>query len=114
MATNDKVLIVGASLQPNNGCFSITKINDNSYSYTMGSAPGSNPTGTIKATYVLLKGTTDGVGQITMSRVFPTNQPVTGWARKSSGTPFYKSGAINGTVTTGGGATLSAVLVPDE
>jgi hypothetical protein len=118
MATGDKVLIKFASdtgkVAANEGVFAITKITDNSYSYTMASSPGSSPTGTIKATYVLLEGTTDVNGQITMSRSFAANQPVTGWARKSTGSPLYKTGAVNGTVTTGSGASLSAVLVADE
>lgn len=114
MATGDKVVISGASLAANNGVFAITKITDNSYSYTMGSTPGSNPTGTIKATYVLLSGTTDANGQISMSRSFATNQPVTGWARKSTSAPFYKQGPVTGTVNTGTGASLSAVLIADE
>lgn len=114
MATNDKVFISGASHAANNGVFSITKIDANSYSYTMGSAPGSNPTGTIKCTFVVLSGTTDGSGQLTMSRVFPSNQPFAGWARKSSSAPYYKQGAIIGTVNSGTGASVSAVLVGDD
>lgn len=114
MITGDLVVISGASLAANNGVFAITKINDNSYSYTMGSTPGSNPTGTIKATYVLLSGTTDANGQISMSRSFATNQPVAGWARKSTSQPFYKQGPVTGVVNTGTGASLSAVLIADE
>ena len=114
MLTGDKVVISGASLAANNGVFAITKLTDNSYSYTMGSTPGSNPTGTIKATYVLLYGDTDAQGKISMSRSFATNQPVIGWARKSTSSPFYKQGSISGTVNTGSGATLSAVLTSDE
>jgi hypothetical protein len=114
MASNDVVLISGASHDANNGIFTITKINNDSYSYTMGSTPGSSPTGTIICTFVLLSGTTNASGQITMSRVFPTDQPVTGWARKAIGSPFYKTGPVNGTVDSSTGATLSAVLVEDE
>jgi hypothetical protein len=118
MATGDKVLIRFASdtgkIAANEGVFAITKIDANSYSYTMGSSPGSSPTGTIYATYVLLSGTTNGSGQITMSRTFASNQPVTGWARKSSSAPYYKQGAVNGTVDTGAGASLSAILISDE
>lgn len=114
LATNDKVLIKGASLAANNGVFTITKINDNSYSYTMGSTPGSNPTGTIKATFVFLYGLTNSSGQISMSRVVGTNQPVTGWARKATGSPLYKTGAITGTVNSSTGASLSSILILDE
>lgn len=114
MATNDKVLIKGASLLVNNGVFTITKINDNSYSYTMGSAPGSSPTGTIKATFVVLSGTTDANGEITMSRVFSSNQPVSGWARKATSAPYYKTGPISGTVDTAKGAYFTSLLISDS
>lgn len=118
MITGDKVLIKFASdtgkVAANEGVFAITKLTNDSYSYTMGSSPGSSPTGTIYATYVLLSGTTNGSGQITMSRSFGANQPVTGWARKASSAPYYKQGIITGTVDTGAGASLSAILISDE
>lgn len=113
LATNDKVLIAGASHAANNGVFAITKVDNNSYTYTMGSSPGSNPTGTITSTFVVLAGLTDASGRISMSRVFPSDQAVTGVARKSSAAPYYKSAPINGTVDSGVGAELAAVLVSD-
>lgn len=113
-ASGDKVLIKGASHAANRGVFSITVTGANSYTYTMASAPGSNPTGTITSTFVLLSGLTNAQGELTMSRVFPSNQPVAGWARKSSAAPYYKTGPISGTVNSGTGATLTALLVADE
>lgn len=113
-ATNDKVLIKGASHAANNGVFSITVTGANSYTYTMASAPGSNPTGTIRATFVVLSGTTNASGQISMSRVFPSDQPVSGWARKSSGAPYFKTGPVTGTVDSGTGANFSALLIADS
>jgi hypothetical protein len=114
LASNDKVLIKGASLPANRGVFSITVTGANTYTYTMASAPGSNPTGTITSTFVLLSGLTNAQGQLTMSRVFPSDQPVAGWSRKSSGTPYYKTGPVSGTVDSGTGATLTALLIADE
>lgn len=114
MATGDKVMIKGASHWQNNGIFTITKDSDNQYHYTMPSAPGSNPTGSIEATYVLIHDVTSGGNPVTMSRVFSGDFDVTGWARKSSSQPYYKTGAINGTVLAAGGWTGSAVLTPDE
>jgi hypothetical protein len=114
MATNDKVLIAGASHDANNGVFSITVTGTDTYTYTMGSSPGSNPTGTITSTYVAIKGLTDSNGEIAVTRVFPTDQPVSGWARKSSAAPYYKTGLITGTIDSGTGASLSAVLIADE
>ncbi len=113
-ASGDKVLIKGASHAANRGVFSIAVTGANTYTYTMASAPGSNPTGAITSTFVLLSGTTNGAGQITMSRVFPNDQPVSGWARKSSAAPYYKTGPVAGTVSSASGATLTALLVSDE
>jgi len=108
-------LIEGASLWPNNGVHTITYINANSYSYTMSSAPGSSPTGTITATYAAIYGTTNGSGQATVTRVFGSNQPVTGWARKSTSAPYYKSGPITGSpISSTADTELSALLLPDE
>lgn len=114
MATNDKVQIKGASLQANNGVFAITYISTSSYSYTMASTPGSSPTGTIQATYVALSGLTDINGQITMSRVFSSNQPVNGRVRLSTGTPIYKTSNISGTINSSLGFSTTILLISDE
>jgi len=114
MATNDKVIISGASHDANNGIFTITKIDNNTYTYTMGSVPGSNPTGTIKSSFVVLSGLTDVNGNITMSRVFPSDQPISGWVRKASGSPFYKQSVIGGSVDSVIGYSANALLISDE
>lgn len=113
MLTNDKVVISGASLVANNGVFTITRSTDDVYTYTMGSSPGSSPTGTIKSSFVFLEGTTDGSGEISMSRAIGAIQSVTGWARKSSGAPYYKQGPLSGSISTSGDTTLTAVLTLD-
>jgi len=113
MATNDKVQITGASHWQNNGVFSITKVDDNSYTYTMPSAPGSSPTGTIKATFAVLEGLTNSSGQITMSRSFTSSQPVTGKARFSSGVPYKKTTEFTGTVNSSSGMDVTIQLLPD-
>lgn len=117
MATNDKVLIAGASLSANKGIFSITLDGTtpaDKYSYTMSSTPGSSPTGTITSTFVALSGLTDVNGEISTSRVYSTDQPVTGWARKSSGSPYYKTGPLGGAVDSADGYNNTAVLTADE
>jgi hypothetical protein len=114
LATNDKVVIRGASHNANNGVFPITKSSADVYTYTMPSAPGSNPTGTIKATFVVLNGTTGVSGEVTMSRVFASAQPVTGYARKSSSAPFFKPANLSGSVSSTLGAYLTAVMISDD
>lgn len=49
MSTGDYVAVAGASLTQNNGIFQITYVNTTTYTYTMSSSPGANPTGTITA-----------------------------------------------------------------
>lgn len=114
MATNDKVVISGASHEANNGVHTITFIDVNSYSYTMGSSPGSNPTGTIISTFVAISGTTDASGNISMSRVFSADQPIVGWARKATSAPFYKTGPIAGSIDSATGFSANVQLVLDE
>jgi hypothetical protein len=108
------VVIRGASLDANIGVFSITVTGTNSYTYTMGSSPGSNPTGTITSTFVILNGTTNVSGEISMSRVFASNQPCVGRIRKSSSAPFYKQASLNGTVSSSAGAVLTGVMISDD
>jgi hypothetical protein len=114
MATNDKVQIKGASLLANNGVFSITYIDSGSYSYTMGSTPGSSPTGTIKATYVALSGLTNASGIITMSRAFSSSQPVSGRVRKAAGGTLYKTSSIVGDISSSSGFVSTIQMIPDE
>jgi hypothetical protein len=80
----------------------------------MGSTPGASPTGTITSTFVALYGLTDSNGVKSTSRVYSSDQPITGWARKSSASPYYKEGAISGSVDSADGLTATAVLVADE
>lgn len=113
MATNDKVLIRGASLDANEGVHQITVTGINEYTYTMGSTPGSSPTGTITSTFVALSGLTV-TGVISTSRVYSSDQPVIGWARKSSSSPYYKTGPLSGAVDSTDGYNNTAVLTADE
>jgi len=114
MLTNDKVQIKGASLLANNGVYSITKLTDNSYSYTMGSSPGSSPTGTIKATYVALSGLTSAGGTITMSRVFTSSQPILGRVRKTTDAPYYKTANIVGSIDSAAGFSTTVQMLLDQ
>ena len=94
----------------NDGVFQITYIGVNSYSYTMLSAPGSSPSGTITATFVALTGLTDVNGDKSTTRVYPSDQPVTGWARK---TPQYKTAPLFGAVDDVNGYSSTGVMIDD-
>lgn len=114
LATNDKVEIKGSAYAQNEGVHQITVSDVNTYTYTMSSAPGDGSvSGTITSTFVALSGLTSS-GIVSTSRVYSSNQPVTGWARKSSGSPFYKTGPLSGSVDSSGGYNNTAVLILDE
>ena len=116
LATGDKVLIYGANEDEYNGTFAITYIGVNSYSYTTTSTVSASPaTGTIKATFVFIKGTTDGSGKIDDQRPLPSgDQPIEGWARKSTSSPYYKESPISDTVDSVTGKSITILLVSDE
>jgi len=115
LSTNDKVVIRGASLIENLGVFSITVTGTNTYTYTMGSSPGSSPTGTITSTFVILFGLTNASGEISTTRVFSSAQPMTGRIAKASAAddPKYKPAPLTGTVSTTTGGSFVGVMVED-
>jgi hypothetical protein len=115
MASNDYVVISGASHEENNGVFQIIYSDADTYTYTMSSAPGSSPTGTIKATFVALYGLSNASGIVTTSRVYSSDQNVEGYARKStSAGSLFKPGPIYETIDSTDGMNASAVLIADE
>lgn len=115
MASNDQVEITGITDKTaDNGLHTITWVSANSYSYTTTDSGSTSYTGTIKSGFVFFHGTTNGSGEISMSRSIPSNQPVTGWGRKASASPYYKEGSISGTVLSASDTTFNAVMALDE
>ena len=115
--TGDYVIIEGVTNDDDyNGCYQITKINDNSYSYTATETLDSSPaTGTITATFAYIYGLTDSNGEISDSRSISADQAVAGWARKADGSPyFYVEGSISATVDKDSGVSIIIQLVRDE
>ena len=100
MVTGNKVIISGVVEDPYNGCFSITYIGVNSYSYTMKSSTSSPATGTIKCTMALISGCTNISGEISDTRSLVAHQPVTGWVRRATYAPSFTSGAWDDTALT--------------
>jgi len=116
LATGDYVIISGVTNDDDyNGVHQITKINDNSYSYTADDTLTSPATGaTIVAKWAILSGTTDVNGYAEDIRSFSFPQPIQGWVRKTSGSPYYQQGAISGTINTSNGFSTTVQLAIDE
>jgi len=112
MSTNDWVVIRGADDEYYNGIFQITVTTANAYTYTMSGTPTVD-TGTITATQSYINELTNASGIATENVNFGTDQPVRGVARKSSASPFYRTGSISGTITSSGFST-TITLISDE
>lgn len=113
MATGDKVSIQGANQIEYTGVKTITVTGVNEYTYTVSGSPTTPATGTIMSTFVALYGLTNEDGEVTTSRVYSSDQPITGWAREIGTSPYYKSGPINGTVYSASGYYGAVSLVEE-
>ena len=114
MVSGNKVQISGANQQEYNGVKTISNVTTNAYDFTVTGTPTTPATGTIIATGVVLEGNTNVSGVISESRTWSTDQPVTGFARKSTTSPFFKTAPINATISSSSGLSQSAVLISDE
>jgi hypothetical protein len=114
LVTGNKVLIKGATQSAYNGVWTITNTGANTYTYTMASSPTSPATGTLKASLVVLDGAVDGSGNISDTRTWPSNQPITGRVRKGTAATFYKSAPITGTINSVSGFAATIQMIPDS
>ena len=87
----------------------------NKYSYTTTDSGSTSYTGTIKVTGATIYGLTDVNGDISTSRTYGSNQPLTGYARKASaGSTYYKTAEIDTTVDSSNGVTVTVKMILDE
>ena len=115
MDSGDKVTLLGITDKiEDRGIHTITVTGANAYTYTTTDSGSTSYTGTIRSTFVALSGVTDVTGALSVSRVYPSNQPVTGWTRKSSGSPFLQEGVLVGTINSSTGFNGTAVMITDE
>lgn len=114
MDTNDYVLLRDADQEDYNIVAQLTYIDANSYSIQVANSPTTPATGTITATFVALYGLTNVDGEISTSRVYTTVQPLTGYSRKSTSSPYYTEGTMSGDVSTTLGFNKTGVMVLDE
>lgn len=113
-ATNQYVSINGATQQEYNKVAQITVTGVNAYTYAVDSGATSPATGSPVCTGVIAYGLTDVNGEVSDSRTLSSDQNVSGWARKSTGSPFYKTAPLGGTVSSTGGANFTAIMILDE
>lgn len=78
--------------------------------YVTAAAGGSLSEGTVLIDRLL----TNASGQVSETRSYATNQPITGWARKASSQPYFKTGAIAGTINNATGLSLTVQMIRDE
>lgn len=64
-------------------------------------------------TVIIDKVLTDVNGEVSDTRAYSTDQPITGWVRKATGTPYYKEGPVAGTIDNATGLSLTVQLIPD-
>lgn len=69
--------------------------------------------GPLSAGDVIATGLTDVNGEFTAEFIHTADQPVTGWVRKASGSPYYREGPVSGVITNDG-FTTTVLLVRDE
>lgn len=83
---------------------------DNARVYLVADAGGPLAQGT-----EIINGLTNASGVISDTRSIASNQPVTGYVRKSSpGDDLFKSTPLSGTIDSNNGASLTALMVSDE
>lgn len=111
-ATNDNMYISGASPDVYNGAYQITVVDVNTYTYTTSETISTSPaTGTIVATMALIHGTTNASGIISDSRVYSSDQDITGVIRKSTSSPYYQQSPISDTVDSSSGKSITVQMI---
>jgi hypothetical protein len=63
---------------------------------------------------VIFNTLTDVNGEVSDIRSLAADQSVTGWARKSTGAPYYMNSPITGVIDNAAGLSLTIQMIPDE
>lgn len=114
LSTGQYIVISEADQNEYNGVHQITVTTANSYTFTVTGTPVTPATGSPRATVAIVYGVTDANGEISDSRTFASDQEITGWVRKSSATPLYKTAPLTGTINSANGATLVGIMIEDQ
>lgn len=114
LTTGDTVIVRGANQGAYNGTFTVTVSSTTVFTYTMGSDPGADATGTLSVAAQILTGLTSAAGVVEDTGYnYVSDQPVTGVLRKGSTTPFYKTGPVSGTITSNGFSSIVSLVVDE-
>lgn len=113
LSNGDEVMITSAVENVYNGIQTISNVTANTYDYTIVSTTGT-ATGTIKSTFVFINGLSNISGQISDTRTYSVDQLIGGRVRKSTGSPYYKTGSIIGTINKDSGLSLTITMLSDE
>ncbi len=114
MSTGDIVVMRGAAEAGYNLATTIVVNNGNEYTYTVDGSLPTPATGAPIATGGVVDGETDSNGEIGLTRTWSGPQPITGVARFSTNSPFFKSGIVTGIISNTAGLATTTVMVLDE
>jgi hypothetical protein len=82
---------------------------ENARVYMVAGSGGPQTLGTL-----ILNALTSAVGVASGSSSVASDQPVTGWVRKASGSPFYKTNVYSSTIDSDNGVVLNIIMLDDE
>ena len=116
METGDKVVLKGITdkTEDNNGTHTITVTGSNAYTFVTTDSGSTSYTGTIISTWVAIDALTDASGNASRVKSYLSDQPVDGWARKSTASPRFKSFPIAGTIDNADGLSINVQMVLNE
>ncbi|MDH3194770.1 MAG: hypothetical protein OEL78_00505 [Hyphomicrobiales bacterium] len=112
LATGDQVVIRGAQPDGYNKVASITVTGATTFTYSVDSGLSSPATGTPVVSYVPVHGISDVNGEVQSSKTWPAAQSLSGWARKTTTSPFGK--ASISVADASGGTNQIVTLLSDE
>ncbi|MHA2062955.1 MAG: hypothetical protein ACXABY_01095 [Candidatus Thorarchaeota archaeon] len=113
LATNDWVVVRGASEGQYNGVWQITVSSASVYTYQITTTPSSPASGCATGTFAPIHALTNASGLVSDTRTYASDQPFTGRVRADlSGSP-YKNQPFSGTIDSATGATVVVGMSED-
>jgi len=113
LVTGDQIVIRGAQPDGYNKVASITVTDTDTFTYSVDSGLSSPATGTPIVSYVAVHGLTNSLGVIQSDKVWPASQGLSGWARKSTSSPYFVEAGIS-IADASSGTDLLLALQSDE